>query len=238
VEWTSDAFVLGCRRHGEADAVVSLLTLTHGRHLGLARGGAGRRGRSLYQPGNRVRATWRARLSEHLGHLTAEPLAAHAAQFLDDPARLSALGAATALLDAALPEREPHPGLFAATAALIAALAGTGWDAAYVRFELALLQDLGYGLDLEACAATGGRDDLAFVSPKTGRAVSRAAGEPFRGRLLALPGFLLTQGDAATLAEVTAGLALTGHFLARHLFAHDGRLVPPARLRLVERLSR
>ncbi|MSP68096.1 MAG: DNA repair protein RecO [Alphaproteobacteria bacterium] len=239
MEWTSDAFVLGCRRHGEADAVVSLLTATHGRHLGLVRGGGGRRGRSLFQPGNRIRATWRARLSEHLGQITAEPITAHAAFLFDDPARLAALGSATALLDAALPEREPHPGLFDATAALLAALAATeGWGADYVRWELALLQDLGYGLDLMSCAATGRNDDLTFVSPRTGRAVSRAAGEPYQDRLLPLPRFLFTPDEPPDPRQIVAGLALTGYFLERHLFTAGERHLPSARLRLVERLSR
>lgn len=238
MEWIDEGFVLSARRHGESAAVVHLLTRAHGRHAGLAHGGAGSRGRGLYQAGNRISARWRARLAEHLGTFTGELVRANAAGLMDDPVRLSALSAACAIADATLPERQPYPTLFDALAALIDTLHGSAeWPAAYVRWELGLLEVLGFGLDLGSCAATGRNDDLAYVSPKTGRAVSLAAGEPYRDRLLPLPGFLIGRG-AADAAAVRDGLRLTGWFLDRHVFAPHSRRMPPARERFVERFSR
>lgn len=237
MDWTDEGIVLAARRHGESALVLSLLTHGHGRHAGLVRGGAGRRSRALYEPGNRVRATWKARLSEHLGNYACELVAADAARLLDDPARLAALASACALSEAALPEREPHPGAFASLAALIQALPGPGFAAAYVRWELALLTELGFGLDLGRCAATGVAEGLTYVSPRSGRAVSEGAAEPYRDRLLKLPRFLI--GDAAPgPGELIEGLRLTGHFLAEHAFTARPGGVPAARARLVERLAR
>lgn len=245
MEWTDDAIVLKARRHGESSAIVTLLTREHGRHAGLVPGGSGKRARGIYEPGNQVRATWRARLPEHLGHFACELVAANAARLLDDPLRLAALASATAVAEAALPEREPHPrtyvGLLGLVADLTAAEGDTvAWAATYVRWELDLLAELGFGLDLTECAATGSNDRLIYVSPKSGRAVSAAAGEPYRDRLLALPPFLLGSG-AARLDEVLAGLTLTGHFLARDVFsygAHAKTGQPAARTRLIDRLRR
>jgi DNA repair protein RecO (recombination protein O) len=248
IEWTDEAIVLSARRHGETAAIVSLLTRAHGRHAGLVHGGAGRRARGIYQPGNRVTAAWRARLSEHLGHFACELLESRAAALLDDAMKLAALSAATALVDSALPEREPHARLFDSLDALIdrlCAASASPWPAQYVRFELDLLSDLGFGLDLNRCAATGREDDLAFVSPKTGRAVSAAAAEPYRDRLLPLPGFLTGRdGSAADVSvdAVMAGLRLTGYFLDRHVFVHrpapGTERLPAARVRLVRLLQR
>lgn len=249
IEWTDDAIVLSARRHGETAAIVSLLTRAHGRHAGLVHGGAGRRARGIYEPGNRVTAAWRARLSEHLGHFACELVASRAAALLDDALRLAALVAATAVVDAALPEREAHGRLFDSLDRLIDRLCATGsaamWPADYVRFELDLLSDLGFGLDLERCAVTGRADDLAFVSPKTGRAVSAAAAEPYRDRLLPLPGFLTRRdgADAAVAGEnILMGLHLTGYFLDRHVFVHrpaqGPERLPAARDRLVRLLQR
>lgn len=237
MDWTDEGIVLSARRHGESALVLSLLTRGHGRHAGLVRGGKGRRARGLYEPGNRVRATWKARLSEHLGNFACELVSADAARLLDDPARLAALASACALSDAALPEREPHPGAFDGLAALIQALPGPDFAAAYVRWELALLTELGFGLDLGRCAATGTSESLGYVSPKSGRAVSEAAAEPYRDRLLKLPRFLI--GDAPPgPEELMEGLRLTGHFLAEHAFAARPAGVPAARGRLVDRLAR
>jgi DNA repair protein RecO (recombination protein O) len=251
IEWTDEGIVLSARRHGESAAIVALLTREHGRHLGLVPGGAGRRARGLYEPGNRLRAVWRARLPEHLGHYACELLESRAADLLEDGARLAALSAATAVVDAALPEREPHARLFEALDALIATLqrgpALPVWAARYVRFELDLLADLGFGLDLARCAATGVTEGLAYVSPKTGRAVSAAAAEPYRDRLLPLPAFLTRPGDAengAPPADILAGLALTGYFLAEHAFSQRAadsqgpRRPPAARERLIAVLQR
>ncbi len=248
IEWLDDAIVLSARRHGESAAIVSLLTRAHGRHAGLVRGGAGRRARGIYEPGNRVAASWRARLSEHLGHYVCELEASRAAALLDDAARLAALSAATSLVDAALPEREPHARLFDSLDGLIARLCEApeaAWPASYVRFELGLLAELGFGLDLGRCAATGVEDGLAFVSPKTGRAVSAAAAAPYRDRLLPLPAFLIAaQEDEAALAgdAILAGLRLTGFFLDRHVFAprpaNGSERLPAARDRLALLLQR
>lgn len=236
MEWSDDAIVLAARPHGEGAAVVTVMTRDHGRQAGLARGGAGRRLRGVLQPGNRVVAHWRARLAEHLGTLSCEPVAAGATAVLDDPGRLAALAAACAVAEATLPEREPHPRVYEGLDVLLAALAaGDAWPSVYVKWELGLIAELGFGLDLGACAATGRNDQLAYVSPKSGRAVSLAAGEPYRDRLLPLPGFLVAEGAAGTATEVADGLRLTGFFLERHVLAPYHRPLPAARRRLAQR---
>lgn len=231
-EWRDAGLVVAARRHGESSLVVSLFTASHGRYRGLTRSG-GKRGGAVCQPGNVVMATWRARLSEHLGSLSCELLEAGAARVIDDPLRLAAVAALCATVEAMLPEREALPALYAATLDVLARLQeGDTWPAAYVRWELRLLADLGYGLDLASCAVTGATDDLAYVSPKSGRAVSSAAAGVWRDRLLPLPGFLRDDAALATAADIRAGFALTGHFI-------EARLVSggiPARQRLIERL--
>ncbi|MEX2649032.1 MAG: DNA repair protein RecO [Alphaproteobacteria bacterium] len=233
MHWSDEGYVLAARRHGESSVVASLFTKMRGRHAGLVRGGGGRKLRPVLQPGNRVAATWRARLADHLGSLTVELIRAEAAAVLDDPPRLAALASACAVAEASLPERHAYPRAFAAFESLMAALAGdAGWAAAYVRWELALLGDLGFGLDLRTCAVTGRSDGLAYVSPRSGRAVTREAAGPYRDRLLALPGFLV--GDGPTDAQaIRDGLALTGSFLERHAMAALGRRMPRARDRLL-----
>lgn len=234
MQWSDDAFLLSVRRHGESAAIAGLLTRSHGRTHGLVRGGFGKAARGVLQPGNRVAATWTARLEDQLGHLACDLVTAHAAMVLEDAGRLAALASACALTEATVPEREPLPGLFAACEALLTGLPAEGWAGLYVRWELALLDELGYGLDLSRCAATGTTADLVYVSPKSGGAVSAAAGAPYRAKLLPLPGFLLA-GTAATAAEAADGLRLTGYFLQRH--ALEGRDLPAARARLRERLG-
>lgn len=239
MDWTDEAIVLGARGHGEAALLVTLLTRERGRHAGLVRGGQGKR--ALYQPGNRVRASWRARLAEHLGHYECEPVASVAAGLLDDPLRLAGLSSACAVAEAALPEREPHADIFAGMTALIDGLAGPYWAQSYVRWELGVLAGLGFGLDLASCAATGRNDDLAYVSPRSGRAVSLSAGEAYRDRLLRLPSFLTGRGrtdPAGADAEVVEGLALTGYFLERHVLGPAGHVMPAARTRFVDRFER
>lgn len=238
IDWTDDGIVLAARKHGETSAIVTLMTRAHGRHLGLVRGGAGRRARGMLQPGNRVHARWRARLSEHLGAYSCEMTGAVAATLLKDRLRLAGLSAACAVTEATLPEREPHPRVYDGLAGLLAALAGDHWPSAYVRWELALLSELGFGLDLSACAATGRNDQLAYVSPKSGRAVSLAAGEPYRRRLLELPGFMLSETAVGSPGDVALGLKLTGYFLESNVFRHLERGLPPARNRLAQRLGR
>ncbi|HVZ00126.1 MAG TPA: DNA repair protein RecO [Dongiaceae bacterium] len=239
MEFTDDAIVLSTRRHGEANLVLSALTREHGRHLGLVKGGASRRQRPHLEIGNRLKVVWHARLEEQLGSFTIEPTGAVSAQLLDDPLRLAGLASACAVADIVLPERELHEDVFTATAALIEAIAGAGgdWLAGYVRWELALLASLGFGLDLSRCAATGGTEDLAYVSPKSGRAVGRAAGEGYRDRLLPLPAFLIARA-APGRDDLLAGLRLTGYFLDRHVLhgpATDRRL--EARARFLDRLA-
>ncbi len=239
MDWTDHGFVLGARKHGENALIVSLLTAENGRHAGLVRGGTGRRARGLYQPGNLLRATWRARLAEHLGSFTCEMERAYAATLMQDKLPLLALSAATTLLDKALPERAPFPELFAGFGALIAALGGPGWETAYVTWERDLLAELGFGLDLESCAATGDTERLVWVSPKTGRAVSEAAGEPWRDRLLRLPAFLLPGSGEATAppADIADGLRLTGHFLREHALGGAPDALPAVRAQLIEGLK-
>ena len=239
MEWSDTGIVLSARRHGESAAVVSLLTEHHGRHAGLVQGARGRRGRGLYQPGNTLAARWQARLPEHLGRYTCELVRAQSSMLLDDPPRLAALAAVCALTEATLPERHPYPQVFGALGHLLDALEASGqWAETMVRWELALLGELGFGLDLAACVATGTVDDLAYVSPRSGRAVSREAAAPYAEKLLPLPPFLAqTEGDAAAgAADIVAGMRLTGWFFEKHVFAEQGGRMPPARERFIDRL--
>ncbi len=235
MDWQDEGIVLSARRHGERDALLSLFTYEHGRHLGLVRGGAGRRARPLLQRGNRLSCRWRARLSEHLGSYTIEPLRLFAATVLDDALLLASLDSACGLLDVGLGERDPHPALYAPLLTLFEKLAARAedWPQSYVRFELLLLAELGFGLDLERCAVTGGREDLAYVSPRTGRAVSRAAAGEWAPRLLPLPAFLLG-GEKASEGEIAQGLRLAGHFIRRHILAPTERPLPAARERFAD----
>ncbi|HLG89989.1 MAG TPA: DNA repair protein RecO [Alphaproteobacteria bacterium] len=237
IEWNESAIVLAVRPHGEASLIATLLTQSHGTHAGLVQAARGGKRAGALQPGNRVMARWRARLSEHLGSFTLEAERSTAARLIDLPLPLMALQSACSLVAVAAPEREPHPGLFEATATLIDILCEPGWDAAYVAWEAGLLKLLGFGLDLTRCAATGANDRLSYVSPRTGRAVSESAAEPWRGRLLRLPGFLIGQGGGDA-AEILDGLALTGHFLERVAFAATHSPLPASRARFVESYRR
>ena len=237
MDWRDTGFVLAAKRHGESGLIVELLTAEHGRHAGLVRGGQSPRRRALFQPGNRVVAGWRGRLPEHLGMLECELIDATAARFLDDADRLAALSSASALLLAALPEREPHSDIFASFGALLGAFDSPDWQRVYVEWECRLLAALGFGLDLTCCAATGATDDLTHVSPRTGRAVSRAAAAPYRDKLVPLPPFLWCE-EPPSRADIVAGLGLTEHFLVHHLLAPQGRGLPEARVRFAERMRR
>jgi len=236
MEWHDEGLVLGARRHGESDLILSLLTRGHGRHAGLVKGGGGRRAGGLYEIGNRLSAVWRGRLPEHLGRYACEVQAQHAALLLDEPLRLAALASAAAVAEAALPEREPHQRAFEGFAGLVDSLISTQgiieWGARYARWELDLLAELGFGLDLASCAVSGATTDLAFVSPASGRAVSRQAAGIWRERLLPLPSFLL--GGEADLDQLRQGLELTGLFLERHALAK----MPAARNRFLARFQR
>lgn len=239
MEWSDDAIVLSARPYGETAALVAALTQNHGRCVAMAPGGQGTRRRAALEPGARVHARWRGRGSDRLGSWSLELESAVAARFLDDPGRLAALASACALCDACLPDREPHPALFDGLAALFGVLDGPAWGEATVRWEIGLLAELGFALDLSVCAVTGtpagagadgGNDLLTHVSPRSGRAVSASAAEPYLDKLLPLPGFLAGRGGGGA-GEVAAGLALTGYFLERS--ALHGPL-PPPRLRLAE----
>ncbi len=229
MHWSDDAFVLTVRPFGEGDAICTLLCRDQGRHAGLIRGL--RRHASSLQPGNRVHAHWRARLADQLGHWQIELVEAVAGRFLDDAPRLASLQAAAAIAAEALAERDPQPGVFDGFAALTQALDTEFWAAAYIQWEMGVLAALGFGIDLSRCAATGRNDQLAYVSPRTGRAVSLSAGEPYRDRLLPLPPYMVGKGEADATA-IVQGLALTGHFLERHAFAAAHRPLPAARQRL------
>ena len=230
MQWTGDGIILGCRRYGETSVILELMTRARGRHLGLVRGGRSRRHASLLQPGNGVHATWRGRLDDHLGSFQVEAMTERAGRLME-----SALGLYGMTLLAAhlrlLPERDPHPALHDAALVVVDALHDPALaPALMVRFELALLADLGFGLDLDACAATGAREDLVYVSPRTGRAVGRGAGEPYRDKLLALPAFLTRErAEPPSLGDVLAGFRLTGHFLDREVYAARGLHLPEAR---------
>ena len=232
MEWEDEAFVLSARAHGEAGAIVELLTCHHGKFAAHVAGGASRRMRPFLQPGAKVIARYRARVSDQLGSASLEPMGEGPSELFDDALALNGLAAA------ALPEREPHPGAYLAFEALTEALRLPAvWPAVFVRFEAGLLQDLGFGLDLSKCAATGSTDDLIYVSPRTGRAVSRAAGEPYKDRLLPLPPFLLSAQGGLAEGDIRLGLDLTGHFLEAFVFSVMNRPLPPARVWLVERLG-
>jgi DNA repair protein RecO (recombination protein O) len=240
MQWTDEGIVLGVKRHGEANAILELMTREHGRHLGLVRGGASSRQRPVLQPGNRVSATWRARLDEHLGLYVAEGLDARAASFLSVPHALYGMTHLAALCRL-LPERDPHPQMHALLEAVLDDLldlrrAGPS----VVRFELELLAELGFGLDLASCAASGSEVDLVYVSPKSGRAVSRQAGEPWKERLLPLPAFL---GEGHADADMTAqdiadGFKLTGFFLVRYALEPRGVALADARASFIATVLR
>jgi DNA repair protein RecO (recombination protein O) len=238
MEWIDEGIVLGAKRHGETSIILELMTRTHGRHLGLVRGGSGPRMRGILQAGNGVRATWRARLDEHLGNYLVEAANLRAAGFMD---RAHALHGVThlAAMCRLLAEREPHVAIYDALEAILDRLDDPRAVAPLIaRFELDFLAELGFGLDLAACAATGARDDLIFVSPRSGRAVSRAAGEPYRDKLMRLPVFLRQEGLPPSPGDLVDAFVLTGFFLDRHAFAPRGLPLPEARAHFVTALTR
>jgi DNA repair protein RecO (recombination protein O) len=238
MEWSDEGVILSVRPHGETGAVLELFTRAHGRHLGLVHGGRSRKLRPILQTGNHIDATWKARLADHLGHFAVELRRGFAAWVMDDAPGLAAL-TSLAALSRLLPERDPHPNLYEVTLFVLGFLDERSvWPALLVRWELALLEELGFGLDLASCAATGQTTELVYVSPKSGRAVSAAAGEPYKRRLLPLPAFL-RRGPAGdvTLEDVRAGFALTGHFLEARVFQPRDLAMPQARMRLLSYLG-
>jgi DNA repair protein RecO (recombination protein O) len=234
MEWTDQGIILATRRHGETSLILELMTGRHGRHLGLVRGGRTRRKLPFLQPGNSVEVTWRARLDEHLGHLSAETTVERASRLMAGATGIYGLQVLAALLRL-LPERDPHPALHESLGPVLDALEEpVAAGELVIRFELAMLNELGFGLDLSQCAATGTTIDLAYVSPRTGRAVSRAAGDAYREKLLVLPRFLAYGANAPpTPAELAAAFNLTGYFFQRHVYEPRGIAAEPSRDRLL-----
>ena len=238
IEWRDEGAVLAVRAHGETSAIVEVFTAAHGRHAGVVRGGVSRKLAATLQPGAQVQVVWQARLDEHLGSFTVEPLRSRAGA-MGNRLSLAGLNAVTGLLLLALPERDPHPELYRRTVALLDLLDQTElWPLAYLHWELALLEDLGFALDLTQCAVTGATDGLIYVSPKTGRAVSAAGAGDWADRMLPLPPVLLGRGDAAN-AQIIAALGTTGYFIEHRLLKGAGdKALPAARARLIEAMGR
>jgi DNA repair protein RecO (recombination protein O) len=239
MQWTDEGIVLGVKRHGESSVILELMTLERGRHLGLVRGGGNStRLRGVLQPGNSLRATWRARLDEHLGNFSVEGINLRAAGFLLAAHAVHGVTHLAALCRL-LAEREPHAAIYGALEEILDRLDDPLAVAPLIaRFELAFLAELGFGLDLESCAATGATTELIYVSPRSGRAVSRGAGEAYRDKLLALPQFLHDDAVAVTAADLNRAFALTGFFLDRHAFAPRGLPLPEARAYFVAAIAR
>lgn len=239
MEWRGAGILLSVRRHGESAAIIDVFTPDRGRHAGIVRGGASRKMAPILQPGAQLDVSWRARLEDHLGTYTVEPVRSRTAQVMSNRAALAGLNAVVALVAFALPERDAHPRLYQQTEQLLDLLGQDEiWPLAYLRFELALLEACGLGLDLTECAVTGAQDVLIYVSPRTGRAVSAAGAGEWADKLLPLPPILSGTGDAPD-AEILAALGVTGHFLSEKLAAEQsGKPLPDARARYLDLFSR
>lgn len=231
-QWQDQSVVLAARTHGESGAIVSLLTKSNGRQAGYLRGASSAKNRGTLEIGNIVDANWRARTSENLGSLTLELSHSTAARVMQDSLKLAALQSACALCDQALPEKEGYEGLYNGLLALLEILEGEVWAAGYIMWEIAFLKELGFSLDLTRCAGGGDDNNLAYVSPKTGRAVSYEAGEAYKDKLLPLPGFLKTNSKSDDEDDILTGLQLTRFFLEHWVFAQHNRGLPEARHRL------
>ena len=232
MQWSDEAIVLSANVFGESAHIVQLFTPAQGRHAGLVKG---RKILSHLQPGNKIQVTWKARLAEHLGMLQVEMVRPYAALVMETQAKLSALITACALIETSFQERDPHPEMYLMLQQLLEKLAsGDAWQRTYIDFEHLLLIELGYGLDLTECAATGTRENLMYVSPKSGRAVSAEAGEPYKDKLLKLPSFLTNNQQRTTNTDLTDSLILTGYFLEKHREHITHRPLPSARARLME----
>lgn len=239
MEWRAQGILLSVRRYGESNAIIEVLTQDQGRHAGVVRGGASRKQAPVLQPGAQLEVSWRARLEDHLGTFTVEPVRSRAAQVMDDRLAMAGLNALCGLLCFALAERDPHPHLYARTLALFDQLGSDPyWPIAYLEWELALLEDMGFGLDLASCAVTGSTQELVYVSPRTGRAVSRGGAGEWAAKLLPLPDILRGVGDGS-FAGLGDALTTTGHFLTNWMAAELGnKPLPASRDRLVEALRR
>ncbi len=238
MQWEAEALILAMRPHGESSAIVDVFSREHGRFGGLVRGGNSRRHRPVLQPGNMVTATWRARLSEHLGTMTVDASRAYAAEAMADATRLAGLSSLCALLQITA-ERQAYPRLYDTVMVVLRELIESDvWLPLLARFEMALLEEIGFGLDLSCCAATGVVDDLAYVSPRSGRAVSSQAAQPYKDKMFVLPAFLLDSAASATPSDVVHALDLLGHFLERRVYSPNDMKMPPARQRLLNIVKR
>ena len=238
MQWEAEALVLAARPHGESSAIIDVFSREHGRFAGLVRGGNSRRLRPVLQTGNMVVATWRARLSEHLGTITVDAGRAHAAEAMADAKALAGLSALCALMQIT-PERQAYPRLYDTLMLVLDALDDdTTWPFLLARYEMAMLEEIGFGLDLSCCAATGVVDELEYVSPRSGRAVSRAAAQPYIDQMFVLPQFLVDSSADASDDDLQKAMELTGHFLERRVYLPNGMKMPPARQRLVDILTR
>jgi len=239
MEWRDEGIIIGVRRHGETSAIVEAMTRGHGRHLGLVRGGRSRKLQPMLQPGNRVDLLWRARLDEHLGTFQAEPVELNAARLFDAATAVYGLQTLAAHLRL-LPERDPHPALYETLGLVLSHLdEPSSAGELLVRFELLVLDELGFGLDLSRCAATGATEELVYVSPKSGRAVSRQAGKPWHDAMLPLPAFLARgSGLRADIAAFEQAFRLTGYFFERHVYEPRGLTPPEARAGFVAAMRR
>lgn len=239
IEWRDEGALLKVRKHGENSAIIEVFTPERGLTAGIVRGGTSRKIAPMLQPGAQLSVVWKARLEDHLGSFTVEPVRSRAAQVMQDRLALAGLNAVTGILSFVLPDREKHAPLYARTIALLDLLGQNDvWPLAYLQWEVALLEEMGFGMDLSACAVSGLNDDLFYVSPRTGRAVSRLAAGDWADRLLPLPHVLLGKGDA-DIAEIVRALRTTGHFLNNHLAKSLGdRQIPEARQRLIDTMKR
>ena len=239
IEWRDEGALLKVRKHGETSVIIEVFTATHGRAAGIVRGGTSRKIAPILQPGAQLDVTWKARLEEHLGSFTVEPVRSRAAVVMSDRVALAGLNAVTAILAFALPEREDHPPLYKRSIQLLDLLGqGDVWPLAYLQWEMALLNELGFGLDLSSCAVTGSTENLTYVSPRTGRAVAQTAAGEWADRMLPLTPVMVGEGDADVTDVITA-LSTTGHFLENHLAPSLGdRTLPEARARLIDQFKR
>ena len=237
MNWNSEGYVLSVRKHGETSAIIDVLTPDYGRHLGLVRGGISRKIRPILQPGNKINVEWSARLSEHLGSFTVEPLVSKAAQIMEDRLSLSALNSLCAMARECLPEREAHHDVYQAFGVVLNNIGiHEIWPALYIKWESGLLSAMGYGLDLKSCAATGSKDNLTHVSPRSGRAVSAEAAKPYADKLFLLPEFLISNSSFSP-NDLQAGLELTGFFLETRLQWGVNRTLPDERRRMIQLLN-
>lgn len=239
MEWSDHGFLLSARRHGETSAIIEIFTEEHGRHAGVVRGGTSRKIAPILQPGAQLAVSWRARLEDHIGAFHVEPVRSRAAVAMSGRLALAGLNTVTGLLSFCLPEREPHAALYTRSEQLLDLLGQDDlWPLAYMRWELALLEELGFGLDLTECAATGGTQELIYISPKSGRAVSRRGAGEWADRMLPLPPVLRGHGDAPD-DEIALGLRTIGYFFENRVApALGNKPIPEARARFLDTLSR